>query len=454
MGRGRLGGVDRRAATSTEAASTRDRAAGDGLGDARSLLVEVRRRLADDVVASAVETPLDLRLRAAAIADRVIDETGVGEGAERQALLEGLVDEVAGWGPLASLLRDPAVREIMVNAPDRVFVERDGLLFPAERVRFGDAEHVRTIVERLLVATGRRVDDGSPIVDARLPDGSRLNAVLPPIARGCPQLTIRRPAPVRLSFADLVDGGVLSRPMAAFLHAAVLGRCNVVVSGAAGAGKTTVLGALCDLVPGDQRIVVLEDVAEMTTDHPHVLRQETRPPGRDGGREVTLSDLVRNALRMRADRLVIGEVRGEEAFDMVRAMTTGHDGSMTSLHARGPQEAIHRLETLLAGRLGGAEVGRRWIAEAVDLVVHCVRDAQGRRWIASIAAIEEVAGECLVTTLHRYQGPAGPTNSACGEVPLRCLERMASYGVRFPPSLFAATGRGASSEGSRAALAS
>jgi pilus assembly protein CpaF len=345
-----------------------------------------------------------------------------------------------GLGPLAALLADGAVTEIMVNGPDDVHVEVDGRLRRSP-VRFRDADHVLAVVHRLLAGTGRRIDEGAPLVDARLADGSRVNAVLPPVAVGSPQLTLRRPPRRRLGIEELIRLGALDATAAAFLHAAVLGRCNLVVTGGAGSGKTTLLAALCELVPHGQRVVVLEDVAELAPEHPHLVRQQCRPPAPGGGREVTLRDLVRNALRMRPDRLVVGEVRGLEAVDMLAAMNTGHAGSMTTLHANSSADAVARLESMLAMALpsvGGVTL-RAWIATGLDVIVHCERDPEGRRRIVEVSAVE-AAGDgapVLATVCTRDSGGAlGPV----GNVPLRCRERMRHHGVRFPDRLLLRAG--------------
>jgi pilus assembly protein CpaF len=409
--------------------------------DVAPIADDFRERLAR-MAGSLHADPDARRVQIIATVDRWLGDAGVAPGAQRDELLRTVADELLGAGPLQPLLDDAGVTEIMVNGPNDVYVEVHGLLQRAP-VCFHGADHVRIVIERLLAGTGRRLDEGSPMVDARLADGTRLNAVLPPVAVGTPLLTLRRPPRRHLGIEQLLDLGALDRGMAAFLHAAVLGRCNILVSGGAGTGKTTLLAALCDLTPDGQRILVLEDVAELVLQHPHAVRQESRPAGPDGGREVTLADLVRNGLRMRPDRLVIGEVRGTEAADMVAAMNTGHEGSMTTLHANGPGDALVRLETLLALAWRGQPgvTTSTWIAAAIDLVVHCERGADGRRWIAEIAAVESGAnGDTMVTTLYRLDGGVDSESwrpAARGEVPRRCLERMARHGVLFPPALFA-----------------
>jgi pilus assembly protein CpaF len=343
-------------------------------------------------------------------------------------------------GPLEALLADRAVTEIMVNAPDEVHVEVDGRL-QRSAARFRDADHVLAVVHRLLSGTGRRIDEGAPLVDARLSDGSRVNAVLPPVAVASPLLTIRRPPRRRLGVDELIRLGALDPTAAAFLHAAVLGRCNLAVTGGAGTGKTTLLAALCELVPAEQRVLVLEDVAELAPEHPHLVRQQCRPPAPDGGREIALRDLVRNALRMRPDRLVVGEVRGVEAADMLAAMNTGHAGSMTTLHANGAADAVVRLEAMLAMALpavGGATL-RAWIASGLDLIAHCERDAGGHRRLAEIAAVDaaEDGAPRLATVCARDPGGA---LRPVGELPHRCLARMRHHGVDFPDRLLVRRG--------------
>jgi pilus assembly protein CpaF len=316
----------------------------------------------------------------------------------------------------------------------------DGELRPCP-VRFRDADHLLSVVHRLLSGTGRRVDEGAPLVDARMADGSRLNVVLPPVALSSPVLTIRRPPRRRLGIAELIDLGALDAVVAAFLHAAVLGRCNLVVSGGAGTGKSTLLAALCALVPDGQRMLLLEDVAELAVHHPHVVAQQGRPAAPDGGREVTLRDLVRNSLRMRPDRLIVGEVRGLEAADMVAAMNTGHPGSMTTVHANSAHDAMTRLETMLAVALPAAAVDtlRSWMAAAIDIVIHCERGPDGRRRVAEVAAIDaDTAGGPRLIGV-RAQDGCGRLRPA-GEIPRRCLERMGRHGVRFPVGLLTGSG--------------
>jgi pilus assembly protein CpaF len=401
-------------------------------------LAEMRRRVLEEVTDLALLPPLDRRLRVATVADRHLG--GDLRSEERAAALAAVVDDIAGLGPLEGLLSDPGVTEIMVNGPEEVYVEVGGEL-RSSRARFRDADHLLSVVHRLLSGTGRRVDEGAPMVDARMVDGSRPNVVPPPVAPAGALVTIRRPPRRRLDVADLIERDALDAPAAAFLHAAVLGRCNLVVSGGSGAGKSTLLAALCGLVPGRQRMLLLEDVAELAVDHPHAVSQQCRPAAPDGGREVTLRDLVRNSLRMRPDRLIVGEVRGPEAADMLSAMNTGHAGSMTTLHANGAQDALARLEAMLTLALPSAATAtlQSWIALAVDLVVHCERRADGHRQVSEVAAVDadEEGHARLVTVYARH---AGGRLDAAGDIPHRCLDRMRHHGVRFPVRLLAGSG--------------
>jgi pilus assembly protein CpaF len=401
-----------------------------------TLVAVLAARYRDRIVG--LPLPADGELRRLAVTAAVegwLAEDGP-EDTLRDELLARLVDDLAGLGPLEPLLTDERVGEILVNGTTSVYVEVDGTLRPSA-VRFLDAEQLRSVIERLLVGTGRRIDDGSPMVDARLSDGSRLNAVLPPVAVGAPLLTIRRPPRVRPSFDGLVLSGAIDGPAATFLRAAVLGRCNLVISGGTGAGKTTLLRALAALVGAEQRLVVLEDVAELAVDHPHVASLECRPPGRDGGAEVSLHDLVRNSLRMRPDRIIVGEVRGPEAAPMVQAMNTGHEGSMTTLHANSAHDAMSRLESMLAMAWPGLSERslRAWILAGVDVIVHCERLSDGRRVVGDVAVIDAV-GEVPAAVPVFLRDVRRGAVVACGEVPRRCLERMARNGVHLPVGLF------------------
>jgi pilus assembly protein CpaF len=309
-------------------------------------------------------------------------------------LVEAMLDDALGAGPLEPLMRDPEVTEVIANGPDHVYAERRGLL-RREQVRFEDEAHLRHVIERIVTAVGRRVDESSPMVDARLPDGSRVNAVLPPVALDGPMLTIRRFAAEGLSIDDMVARGSLTSAQAELLGGCVGGRLNVLVSGGTGTGKTTLLNAMAAYIGRDERIVTVEDAAELRLAQPHVARLETRPANVEGSGAIELRALVRNALRMRPDRIVVGEVRGPEALDMLQAMNTGHDGSLTTVHASSPADAMRRIETmvLMAGLELPHAVAREQVVAAVDVVVHVSRAADGRRFVRSLDGHDRPQGE-------------------------------------------------------------
>jgi pilus assembly protein CpaF len=300
--------------------------------------------------------------------------------ADATRLVVGIVDDTIGMGPLDPLLRDRRVTEVIANGPSRVYTERAGRLV-REAVAFRDEEHLRQVIDRVVSSVGRRVDESSPMVDARLPDGSRVNAVLPPLALDGPLLTIRKFARSPLSVDDLLASGSISPGQADLLERCVRGRANVVVSGGTGTGKTTLLNALAGFIDPSERIVTVEDAAELRLPQPHVARLESRPPNVEGRGEVTLRALVRNVLRMRPDRIIVGEVRGGEALDMLQAMNTGHDGSLTTVHASSPADAVRRIEmmALMAGLDLPHLAVREQVAAAVDVIVHLVRDGDGAR---------------------------------------------------------------------------
>lgn len=320
--------------------------------------------------------------------DALDDGRHLLSGEARRAVVTAVADATLGLGPLEPLLRDPDVTEVMVNGPDRVWVERAGRIEPVQ-TRFADSEHLLHVIDRILAPLGRRLDEASPMVDARLPDGSRVNAVVPPLSIDGPALTVRRFPGERLQGDDLVRLGAMSAEMLSALRAAVGARRNILVTGGTGSGKTTTLAALSAAIPGNERVITIEDAAELRLPLAHVVRLESRPAGVEGRGSVSIRALVRNALRMRPDRIIVGEVRGGEALDMISALTTGHEGSLSTLHASSPAEAMRRLVTLAL--MGDLELPWRAVADqvasAVDLVVHQARDATGARRTVEISEV-------------------------------------------------------------------
>ena len=323
---------------------------------------------------------------------------------ETEWLARDARDELVGFGPLQELVDDDSVNDIVVNGPERVFVEREGLLSSVP-IRFANDQHVLRVIQRILAPLGRRVDESTPMVDARLPDGSRVNAIIPPIALDGPCLSIRKFRKQALTADDLINLGSATREVLDFLADRVAQRTNLIVLGGTGSGKTTFLNLLSQWIPEGERVVTVEDAAELRLEHPHVVRLETRPPNLEGGRAVSARDLVRNALRMRPDRIIVGEVRGDEVLDMLQAMNTGHDGSMTTIHANGIDDAIHRLE-MLAGFAGysGSEVTLRGqIVSGVELLVHVSRLPHGARRLMAVAEVEGLTdGEIRLRHLFNY----------------------------------------------------
>jgi pilus assembly protein CpaF len=362
-------------------------------GSLRVRLIERRRG-----EAAAGRTP------AAELADEVRDLVGeeaalLGAG-DRAAVAARIVRDTVGLGPLEDLLADPSVEEVMVNGPDRVYVERGGLI-EATDVRFADEDELRNAIERILAPLGRRIDELSPMVDARLADGSRVNVVIPPLAIDGPALSIRRFGARRPSPDDLVEMGTLTRPQRGLLAAAVAERRSLLVSGGTGSGKTTLLNALSSFIGAGERVVTIEDAAELRLQQPHVVRLESRPASVEGRGEVTVRDLLRNALRMRPDRIVIGEVRGPEALDLLTALNTGHDGALSTVHANSPADALGRLETLalMAGLGLPHEAIAEQVQRGIDLVVHLERGADGARRVVEIAEVVRTAGATGVRAL-------------------------------------------------------
>ncbi|WP_440468375.1 type 4b pilus Flp biogenesis ATPase TadA [Pseudomonas sp. YH-1] len=317
---------------------------------------------------------------------------------ELDRLAEEVVDELTGFGPLEILLRDPGISEILVNGPDRVFIEHEGRLYQSD-LRFIDDHHVQRVIQRILAPLGRRLDESSPMVDARLPDGSRVNAIIPPVALDGPCLSIRKFSKELLKSADLLAYQSVDEAMLAFLRQAVASRCNILISGGTGTGKTTLLNVMSSFIDERERIVTIEDTAELQLGHDHVVRLETRPPNAEGFGEVTARDLIRNALRMRPDRIILGEIRGVEVLDVLQAMNTGHDGSMSTVHANSAMDSLLRLEMLvgLTGQRVPEQTLRQMLCSALDIIVQITRLSNGRRCVSEILEVLEVRDGVYVT---------------------------------------------------------
>ena len=366
---------------------------------------------------------------------------------ERQDLVESIGADILGLGPIEPFLNDPTVTEIMVNADDSIFVERNGRLYMTE-ARFMTVPHLRQVIEKIVAAVGRRIDESSPMVDARLPDGSRINAIIPPLAVDGPMLTIRKFSKTAFGTSDLVEFGTLTQQCADFLEACVRGKRNILISGGTGTGKTTLLNVVSSFIPSDERIVTIEDAVELRLHQRHVIRLEARPPNVEGKGQVPIRDLVRNSLRMRPDRIVVGEVRSGEALDMLQAMNTGHEGSLSTLHANTPRDAMSRLETmvLMAGLDLPVRSIREQVASALDLVVHLGRLRDGTRRITEIAEVNGMEGDTItLSTLYAFDYGAGADESGryVGRIEptgLRPMfsDELAHMGIKFPEELIKA----------------
>jgi pilus assembly protein CpaF len=374
------------------------------------------------------------------------DETPM-TAADRARVAQEVADDILGHGPLEPFLRDPDVSEIMVNGYDQIYVERAGRLYPVEAV-FTDEGHLRRTIDKVVARVGRRVDEASPMVDARLPDGSRVNAVVPPIALDGSLMTIRKFATDPFTVDDLISFGTMSRAVADLLDACVRGRLNMVIGGGTGSGKTTTLNVLSSFIPADERIVTIEDAAELQLRQEHVLRMESRPPNLENRGAIAVRDLVRNSLRMRPDRIIIGEVRDAAALDMLQAMNTGHDGSITTVHCNSPRDSLARLETMVL--MAGIELPERAIREqmasAVDLIIHQARLKDGTRRITHITEVEGMEG--VVITLQDIflfdfragvdqQGRHRGVLRSTGLRP-RFVDVLADRGISLPQGLFGA----------------
>ncbi|UUZ66062.1 CpaF family protein [Polaromonas sp. P1-6] len=398
-----------------------------------------------DLEVMGVMKPERLRKELGLLVERLLQENGAAlNAAERRHIVQDIQDEVMGLGPLEALLADPTVSDILVNGPTQVYVERRGKLEKTD-ITFSDDEHLMKIIDKIVSRVGRRVDESSPMVDARLPDGSRVNAIIPPLALDGPLLSIRRFAVVPLKMDDLVAKRSLTPALAKLLSAMVRAKINVLISGGTGTGKTTLLNVLSSAIPPSERIVTIEDAAELQLQQPHVVRLETRPPNIEGKGEVSQRVLVRNSLRMRPDRIILGEVRGAEVLDMLQAMNTGHEGSMATVHANSPRDALTRLENM-AG-YGGAAIPqnamRQQISSAITAVIQIARLNDGSRKLVSLQELTGMEGE--VITMQEIYGFSQTGIEADGTVKghfratgvrPKFMGRLKTFGLSVPEDLF------------------
>jgi pilus assembly protein CpaF len=377
--------------------------------------------------------------------ERILDEENAPlSGLERERVQTDVINELFGLGPLEPLLDDKSISDILVNGAKQIYVERKGKLEKTD-IEFRDDAHLLQIIDRIVSRIGRRVDESSPMVDARLPDGSRVNAIIPPLAIDGPSLSIRRFGTNPLKITDLIEFKALTPALAQFIEAAVKSRLNILVAGGTGAGKTTLLNCLSAFIPHDERIVTIEDSAELIIQQPHVVRLETRPPNIEGKGEITIRHLVKNSLRMRPERIIIGEVRSDEAIDMLQAMNTGHDGCLATVHSNTPRDALSRLETMMAmANLRISEKGmRQQISSAIQLVVQCARLNDGSRKVTHVTEIIGMEGE-IITMQEIFKftrtgvGPKGEVLGAFKATGIRprCSDRLESYGFRLPANMF------------------
>lgn len=366
--------------------------------------------------------------------------------ADRREITSDVMDNILGYGPIQSLLEDPEITEVMVNSPSTVYIERRGKIHLTDR-RFIDEGHLLRIIDKIVAQVGRRIDEASPMVDARLPDGSRVNAVIHPLAINGPMLTIRKFSQEPYTVDDLIGFGTLDERLASFIDACVRGKLNILISGGTGTGKTTLLNVVSAYVPDDERIVTIEDAAELRLGQTHVLRLESRPPNIEGKGQVTIRDLVRNSLRMRPDRIIVGEVRGAEALDMLQAMNTGHEGSLSTIHANSPRDSMSRLETmvLMSGFDLPVRAVREQISSALDVVIQLARLRDGSRKVVKVAEVEGMEGDTIVMQdVFYFDHSMGvdETGASLGRLKStglrpKFMEHLADFGIHVPAEVFA-----------------
>ena len=407
----------------------------------------VHQRLLSDTDFRALQimTEQELMDRVRTLIEVVIHDRDISLSARaKEQMLAEVLNEVIGYGPIQNFLDDPTISEVMVNGPDRIYIERNGRVETTNR-RFMDDGHVRRIIDKIVAPLGRRLDEATPMVDARLPDGSRVNAIIPPISVIGPCLTIRKFSADPFAAEDLVAFGTLSDTMRAFLEGCVLSRLNILVSGGTGSGKTTTLNVLSSMIPHDERIITVEDAAELQLQQDHVITLESRPPNLEGRGEITIRDLVRNCLRMRPDRIIVGECRGAEALDMLQAMNTGHDGSITTVHSNSPRDTLSRIETLvlMANANLPSRAIREQVSSALDVIIHQERLRDGTRRITNITEVQGLEGDTIVLqdlfTFKRQgfsaDGRIVGSHEPSGVRPL-FMERMEAEGISFGWEIF------------------
>jgi pilus assembly protein CpaF len=419
-------------------------AGGTGLQEIR---VRVHRRLLETLdLNEARRMPVEqLHAECSRRVDELLNEQGTPLSApEKRQLLRDVMDEIFGLGPLEEFLRDPSISDILANGPHRVYIERYGRIEETD-AQFRDDAHMMHVIQRIAARVGRRIDEGSPMLDARLQDGSRVNAIIPPLALDGPALSIRRFGATPIEIDTLLQLHALTTEMAQFLEACVKSRLNILISGGTGSGKTTMLNVLSKWIPATERVVTIEDAAELKMQREHVVRLETRPQNIEGRGEVTQRDLLRNSLRMRPDRIIIGEVRGAESLDMLQAMNTGHEGSMTTVHSNGPRDAMGRIENMvsMAGLNFPVRVIRQQMTSALNIVIHLDRLTGGKRRLVYIAEVTGMEGDviCLQDLFLFRQAGISPDGhakgqfEACGVRP-RVLDRLIAEGADLPHTLF------------------